>query len=96
MQQSVITMGASYNRPVSSLSKNERLEIAERAYELWRAAGHPTGQDMEFWLQAEAELAASKHRRSRKANASEQAHKRDAAHAHAHHAPVRSRQAVWP
>jgi hypothetical protein len=89
-------MGASQNRPPSSLSKNERLEIAERAYELWTAAAHPTGQDMEFWLQAEAELAAAKYRRSRKASASEQGHKRYAGHVHAHHAPVRSRQAVWP
>jgi hypothetical protein len=30
--------------------------IAQRAREIWKAAGCPEGQDMEHWLQAEAEL----------------------------------------
>jgi len=32
--------------------------IRERARWLWDQAGSPEGQDMEFWLQAERELAA--------------------------------------
>ncbi|MBE7504254.1 MAG: DUF2934 domain-containing protein [Verrucomicrobiales bacterium] len=32
--------------------------IAERAYFLWEQAGQPAGRDDEFWLRAEAELAA--------------------------------------
>ena len=32
--------------------------IAERAYSLWQQAGRPAGRDEEFWLRAEAELAA--------------------------------------
>jgi hypothetical protein len=27
-----------------------------RAYELWEAAGHPEGDGVEFWLEAEREL----------------------------------------
>lgn len=33
--------------------------IAQKAYELWQAAGCPMGCDMEHWLQAEAELRAA-------------------------------------
>ena len=35
-----------------------REAIAERAYLLWERAGRPAGRDQEFWLRAEAELAA--------------------------------------
>lgn len=31
-------------------------EIAIRAYHLWEKAGRHHGHDLEFWLQAEAEL----------------------------------------
>lgn len=31
-------------------------EVAQRAYQLWEAAGRPSGRDLEHWLQAEAEL----------------------------------------
>lgn len=31
--------------------------IRHRAHELWQAAGSPTGDGAEFWLQAEAEIA---------------------------------------
>jgi hypothetical protein len=34
----------------------DRSEVAQRAYQLWEAGGHPSGRDLEFWLQAEAEL----------------------------------------
>ncbi len=33
-------------------------EVAQRAYQIWQAAGRPTGRDLEHWLQAEAELRA--------------------------------------
>ena len=32
-------------------------EIRDRAYALWIEAGSPDGRDMEFWAQAERELA---------------------------------------
>jgi hypothetical protein len=31
-------------------------EVSDRAYLLWQRAGKPEGQDLEFWLQAEAEV----------------------------------------
>ncbi|QOZ65917.1 DUF2934 domain-containing protein [Bradyrhizobium arachidis] len=31
-------------------------QISDRAYELWEQAGHPTGRDLEFWLEAEREI----------------------------------------
>ena len=34
-----------------------RERVRERAQALWRAAGAPEGRDLEFWLQAEQELA---------------------------------------
>jgi hypothetical protein len=35
--------------------------IAERAYQIWEAAGRPSGRDKEHWRQAEAECLALKH-----------------------------------
>lgn len=32
------------------------IQIRDRAYALWEAAGRPEGQDKEFWAQAEQEL----------------------------------------
>ena len=40
-------------------NKVSRDEVAQRAYQLWVAAGQPIGRDMEYWLQAEAELLAA-------------------------------------
>lgn len=40
----------------SSLSSLSHSEIANRAYELFLAAGAPHGRDLEHWLQAEREL----------------------------------------
>ncbi len=40
----------------SSLSLLTHSEIANRAYELFLAAGAPHGRDLEHWLQAESEL----------------------------------------
>ena len=34
-----------------------RQRVQERAHALWRAAGQPDGRELEFWLQAEQELA---------------------------------------
>jgi hypothetical protein len=31
-------------------------EVADHAYRLWEKAGRPHGRDLEFWVQAEAEL----------------------------------------
>jgi hypothetical protein len=36
--------------------------IAVRAYQFWESAGCPLGRDLEYWLQAEAELNATNHR----------------------------------
>ena len=33
-------------------------QIRQRAYELWEQAGRPDGSGIEFWLQAEHEIAA--------------------------------------
>lgn len=33
------------------------MQIRDRAYALWEAAGRPDGQDKEFWAMAEQELA---------------------------------------
>lgn len=32
-------------------------KIRQRARDIWDAAGRPEGRDVEFWLQAEAEVA---------------------------------------
>lgn len=45
------------------LTKENEMEgdeqaIRERAYELWEKGGHPDGKDLEYWLRAEAEIAA--------------------------------------
>jgi len=34
-------------------------DIAARAYQLWEKAGRHHGHDLEYWLQAEAELGAA-------------------------------------
>ena len=34
-------------------------EVASRAYRLWEQAGKPHGRDLEFWIQAEAEVRAA-------------------------------------
>jgi len=34
-----------------------RDEVVHRTLNLWSAAGRPAGRDLEFWLQAEMELA---------------------------------------
>jgi hypothetical protein len=33
-------------------------DIRIRSYRLWEAAGRPTGRDLDFWLQAQADLEA--------------------------------------
>jgi hypothetical protein len=34
-------------------------EVANRAYHLWEHAGRPDGRDLEFWIQAEADVRAA-------------------------------------
>jgi Protein of unknown function (DUF2934) len=34
-----------------------RRAVAARAYALWQQAGQPDGRELEFWLEAEQELA---------------------------------------
>ena len=34
-----------------------RQAISARAWELWDRSGRPSGRDLEFWLQAESEIA---------------------------------------
>ncbi len=36
------------------------LEIGERAYQKWEAAGKPIGKDLKFWLEAQRELSRAK------------------------------------
>lgn len=35
---------------------SHRTDVQDLAYRLWDAAGRPDGRDMDFWLQAEAQL----------------------------------------
>lgn len=37
-------------------AKRSKEEIRARAREIWEQHGRPTGRDVEFWLQAEAEV----------------------------------------
>ena len=37
-------------------ARRAKQEIAARAHELWEQNGCPTGRDLEFWVQAEAEI----------------------------------------
>jgi Protein of unknown function (DUF2934) len=45
-------------------------EVAQRAYQFWEAAGRPPGRDLEFWLQAEAEIRSTRHSHSLQARLS--------------------------
>lgn len=51
-------------------SGEDRDEVARRAYQLWEAGGRPAGRDLEFWLQAEAELHFARRSRSPKTGVS--------------------------
>jgi len=46
-------------KTTSQIDKINELNIALVAYQMWERAGFPTGQDMEFWLQAETEHCAA-------------------------------------
>jgi hypothetical protein len=46
------------NKIESSVTVNES-KIGVVAYHLWERAGRPAGQDMQFWLDAEAQLRAT-------------------------------------
>ena len=44
--------------PISAAPSTE--QISKRAYEIWMRKGRPLGQDTQNWLEAEAELKASR------------------------------------
>ena len=64
-------METTTNQENRSQNKVSRDEVAQRAWQLWQAAGQPVGQDLEYWLQAEAELLAARHCRPMKVGAAE-------------------------
>ena len=39
------------------LQMMRRPKVRARAYELWEQAGHPPDRDLEFWLEAERQIA---------------------------------------
>jgi hypothetical protein len=62
----------------SQQSSINQEQVAQRAYELWEAGGQPVGRDLEYWLQAEAELrSANQTSRSQMSSAQESGSKRD-------------------
>ena len=38
------------------VARRSKEQVRTRAHQLWEAHGRPKGRDVEFWLQAEAEL----------------------------------------
>ena len=60
--------------PRSGVSRDE---VAQRAYQLWEAGGCPSGRDLEFWLQAEAQLQSGKQTSSPKAAVSGDGQRRE-------------------
>jgi hypothetical protein len=71
-------------------------EVAQRAYQLWQAAGQPIGRDAEYWLQAEAELIVAKRRGcSVEANASPESPKRESTQAFVSAGPQARRSRNW-
>ena len=57
---SVVPCRASMLSPTNDAGQEtadiESLNIALLAYLMWQMAGHPTGQDIQFWLETEARL----------------------------------------
>jgi len=45
--------------------RDQRKRIEKRAYELWERAGRPEGRALEYWVQAEVEIASRKPARAR-------------------------------
>ena len=44
------------NKESTQQSPASQEQVAQRAYEIWLANGQPVGRDLDYWLQAEAEL----------------------------------------
>jgi hypothetical protein len=44
------------NKNIEKTVKNDEASVSRLAYQLWENAGRPLGQDLEFWLAAEAKL----------------------------------------
>lgn len=44
--------------PVEHSAEVTQSEISVVAYQKWEEAGHPSGKDLQFWVEAEAQLRA--------------------------------------
>jgi DUF2934 family protein len=56
--QAAVASSNSHNDHTAKLVSDEDIRLA--AYQKWEAAGKPTGDGVQFWLQAEQELAAGR------------------------------------
>ena len=46
------------NNTIEHSAEVNESEVSAVAYQKWEKAGHPSGQDLQFWLEAEAQLRA--------------------------------------
>jgi hypothetical protein len=46
-----------FNRENLKMACNQEQRVRELAYQIWEQAGYPCSNGVEFWLQAESELA---------------------------------------
>ena len=46
------------NTNIEKSVKKDEASVSRLAYQLWEDAGRPAGRDLEFWVAAEAKLAA--------------------------------------
>ncbi len=53
----MITLPTAEAERAAGMAPELRRQIEQRAHALWEAAGQPSGRDVEFWLQAERDLA---------------------------------------
>jgi hypothetical protein len=44
------------NKNIEKSVTNDEASVSRLAYQLWEDAGRPQGQDLEFWLAAEAQI----------------------------------------
>ena len=44
-------------------ARRNRQAISARAHQIWEQSGRPSGRELEFWLQAEAEIGERKQQR---------------------------------
>ncbi len=76
-----MSMNTTTHRETESTPRSgvNRDQVAQRAYQLWEAAGRPAGRDLEYWLQAESEIHSASHSHSPKAAVSGNGPKRESA-----------------